>query len=59
MWIVLIVLIVAGLVFVTLARRRIPKTYSAINAAAWTIEGLLLLLAIVAIIYQLAGGRPF
>ena len=59
MWIVLIVVIVGGLVLVTLARRRIPNTYKAVNAVAWAIEALFLLFAIAALIYHLAGGRPF
>jgi hypothetical protein len=58
MWIFLAALIVIGLVLAALARRRIPKTYKAVNATAWVIEGLFVLLAIVALIFQLFGFQP-
>ena len=58
MWLFATSVVVIGLVFVSLARRRIPNTYRTINTAGWIFEGFFFLLAIIALIYHLFTGQP-
>ncbi len=58
MWIVILIVLAAGLLFIEIAKRRIPKVHAVIERVSWGMEALMIAGFVAALFYRFVAAQP-